>query len=179
MKGNEINEELNLIRNSIDSAMKELRTAIYSLSFNKEGTDNFIADTMKFIEETRRLNDVRVSFKHIGNSESLSLLQKKSLYRIICEGIGNAIRHGKAKHIDVIFHMQENVIELEITDDGTGFDLQLVKQSRRGGLGIKNIEALVHYMNGKVCIRSSIGKGTRIAITCPVYTHLHREGKIV
>jgi len=179
MSGDELNEELDIIRNSINNAMKELRTAIYSMSFSKGGTDNFIADTLKFIEETRRLNNIKINFKYAGNSESLSLLQKKSLYRIICEGIGNAIRHGSAKNIETLLHIQENVIVLKIIDDGTGFDLQSVKQSRRGGLGIKNIEALAHYLNGKLCIRSSIGRGTRIIMTCPIYTHLHEEEKIV
>lgn len=179
MEDNEISGELNTIRDSINNAMKELRTTIYSMSFKKGGRDNFIADVMNFIEETRHLNNVMIRFKHIGNSETLSLLQKKSLYRIICEGIGNAIRHGNAKHIEVMFHIQENVAVLKITDDGTGFDLQSVKQSGRGGLGIKNIETLAHYLNGKVCIRSSFGKGTRIRVTCPVYTYMHREEDIV
>jgi len=176
---NELNGELNIISDSINNAMKELRTAIYSMSFNKGGSDSFIADTMKFIEETRHLNNIRINFKHIGNSETLSLLQKKSLYRIICEGIGNAVRHGNARYIEVMLHTQDNVVVLKIADNGTGFDLNAVKQNRKGGLGIKNIETLVHYLNGKVCIRSSIEKGTRIGITCPVYTRLHEEEKIV
>lgn len=179
MTGNEINEELNLIRNSIDNAMKELRTAIYSMSWNKGGTDNFVMDTMKFIEEIRKLNDVKISFKLMGNSDLLSLLQKKSLYRIICEGVGNAVRHGRAENVEVILNIQTNVTVLEIIDDGAGFDLQLVKQSKQGGLGIKNIEALAHYLKGKANISSSIGKGTKVKITFPIYTYLHREEKIV
>ncbi len=179
MTGDELNEELNIIRNSIDNAMKELRTAIYSMSWNKGGTDNFIEDTMNFIEETRRLNNIKISFKLLGNSELLSLLQKKSLYRIICESVGNAVRHGNAKYIEATLHIQENMAVLKITDDGVGFDLQLVKQSRQRGVGIKNIEALAHYLKGKACISSSIGIGTKIKVTFPVYTHLHREENIV
>jgi signal transduction histidine kinase len=176
---NELNKELDIIKDSINNAMKELRTAIYSMSFNKGGTDNFIVDAMKFIEETRHLNNVKINFKHIGNSEVLTLLQKKSLYRIICEGVGNAVRHSSAKHIDIMLHIQQDVVVLKITDDGTGFDLQSVKQSGKGGLGIKNIESMAHYLSGKVCIRSSFEKGTRIRITCPVYAHLQGEENIV
>lgn len=179
MEDIELNEELDIIRDSINNAMKELRTTIYSMSFNKGGRDNFIADVMRFIEETIRLNNIGINFKHIGNSEALSLLQKKSLYRIICEGVGNAVRHGSASHIEVLLHIQENVVVLKITDDGTGFDIQSVKQSRKGGLGIKNIETMTHFLNGKVCIRSSFGEGTRIRITFPVYDHLYGEEKIV
>ncbi len=179
MAASELTEELNTIRDSIDNAMKELRTAIYSMSWNKGGTDNFVVDTMRFIEETRRLNGINLSFKFLGNSALLTLLQKKSLYRIICEGVGNAVRHGSSKHIEVMLHIQENAVVLKITDDGIGFDLQLAKQSKSGGLGIKNIEALAHYLKGKMCISSSIGKGTKIKLTFPLYTHLHREEKVV
>lgn len=179
MSNNDLNEELNIIRDSINNAMKELRATIYSMSFNKGGRDNFIANTMKFIEETRHLNNIRIDFKHVGSSESLSLLQKKSLYRIICEGVGNAVRHAGARNIEVMLHIQDDAAVLKISDDGKGFDLKTIKQTRGGGLGIKNIETLAHYLNGKACIRSSIEKGTRIRITCPVYSHLHEEEKIV
>lgn len=179
MTDEEINEELNLIRSSIDSAMKELRMAIYSMSWKKGGNDNFIADTMKFIEEIRRLNDVKISFQLIGNSDLLSLLQKKTLYRIICEGVGNAVRHGSAEFIEVSLNTQSDVTVLKIIDDGTGFDFQLLKQSKQGGMGIKNIEALAHYLEGKAYINSNIGKGTKIKITFPIFSHLHREEKIV
>lgn len=175
----ELNEELSIIKSSIDSAMKELRTAIYSMSWNKDGMDNFIEDTMNFIEETRKLNNLVINFNVLGNSEILSLLQKKSLYRIICEGVGNAVRHGNARHIEVTLNIQENAAVLKITDDGIGFDLQLAKQSKQGGVGIKNMEALARFLKGKACIESSIGKGTKVKITFPVYTHLNRKENIV
>lgn len=175
----EINEDLNLIRGSIDSAMKELRTTIYSMSRGNGGIDNFVADTMKFIEEIRKLNNIKINFKLTGNSNLLSLLHKKSLYRIICEGVGNAVRHGNADRIEVILNIQSNVTVLKIIDNGVGFDIHQVKQTRQGGLGIKNIEALAHYLTGKAIINSNVGKGTRIIITFPLSTNPHKEEKIV
>lgn len=176
---NELIEELNLIRNSIDNAMKELRSTIYGMSFNKRSSDNFIEGIIKFIDETKRLNNIKIDFRYMGKTGALTLLHKRALYRIICEGIGNAIRHGCAKEIRVVLKIQENLIVLKITDNGTGFDVKQVRQSNGGGLGIKNIEALVRYLDGRICLRSSIGKGTSIGVTCPLYTHSHEEEKIV
>lgn len=179
MSDSKLNEELNIIGESLNNTMRELRTTIYGMSFNKGETDNFLSDTKKFIDETRCLNNICINFKYAGNSEALSLLQKKSLYRIICEGVGNAVRHGRANNIEVMLHIQDNEVVMIITDDGTGFELKSVKQSRRGGLGIKNIETLTHCLNGKVCIRSSLGKGTSIRVTYPVYSYMQREENII
>ena len=115
----------------------------------------------------------------MGSTEMLSLLQKKTLYRVICEGVGNAVRNGNAKHIEVVLNIQKNETVLKVIDDGIGFDLDQVRQSRQGGLGIKNIEALSQYLRGKAFINSSIGKGTKIKLTFPIYTHMLREEKIV
>ena len=46
-----VDADLNLIRESVDHAMKELRAAIYGLSWKKDGTDNFIIDMTNYINE--------------------------------------------------------------------------------------------------------------------------------
>ncbi|ERI92097.1 ATPase/histidine kinase/DNA gyrase B/HSP90 domain protein [Clostridiales bacterium oral taxon 876 str. F0540] len=162
-----IKEELNTIRNSINSTMNELRAAVYGLSFKKGGTNNFIVDINNFIDEIKKLNGSNVTFQLIGDTEQLNLLQKKYLYRIICEGIGNAVRHGRAKNIQVVLGIKDNII-LEINDDGTGFNYESIGKGQEKGLGIDNINNLVCSLNGKVHINTSIGKGTKIKISMPL-----------
>lgn len=176
---NEVINDLNLVRNSIDNAMTELRSAIYSMSWSKGSTDNFMVDTMKFIDEIKKLNNVNIDFRLIGGTDMLSLTQKKSLYRIICESIGNSVRHGVAGYIEVSLSVQSNIVILKIIDNGVGFDFKLLKQKQQGGLGIRNIELLVQYLKGKVFISSCPGKGTKIKVTFPLITQFGREENII
>jgi len=176
---NDINDELNIIRGAIDRSMKDLRSAIYGLSWKKGGADNFVVDTVNYVNEIRTLNNVEIDFNILGNSEFLSIMQKNCLYRIICEGIGNAVRHGKASHIEATLHIGIGEVSLEIVDDGIGFDLNTTKEQKREGLGIKNMHYLVHSLKGKIDYQSTIEKGTKITITIPEHAQDLREEKAV
>lgn len=172
--------DLNLIRESVDHAMKELRTAIYGLSWKKDGTDNFVVDMAKYINEIKRMNNVDIILNIIGNSEYIASMSKKALYRIVCEGIGNAVRHGKANHIEITLSIKPDSTQLRIVDDGTGFDLDAVnKPQEEGGLGIGNIRFLVSSMSGIVDYQSTMGKGTIINIVIPNHMNEVRGDKVV
>jgi signal transduction histidine kinase len=56
------------------------------------------------------------------------------LYRIAQEAVTNAVRHGKARHINICLDSADNEIVLTITDDGTG----LPDDARSGdGMGLR------------------------------------------
>lgn len=162
-----IKEELNTIRDSIDSAMKELRHTIYGLSWEKDGINSFEKDIFEYINQTKKLNNADITFDVTGNMEFLSLMQKKAIYRIICEGIGNAVHHGKADHVSVSLNIEPKNSLLRITDNGKGFNTNEIKNNKGSGLGIKNLYYLTESLNGEINIISKTGIGTEIDITIP------------
>lgn len=155
------------MRNTIAAVMKELREKIYGLSWKKSGSNSFITDIKNYIEETRRLNNVIIPFSITGDDELLSCECKKALYRAICEGISNAVRHGKASNIEVSLNIESDQIILSINDDGIGFDLNEVLVSKTRGLGIQNLYQIGESFGGNTMIDSNVGKGTKIRITIP------------
>ncbi len=163
-KINDITKELNQFREILDSTMKELREKIYGLSWKKSGSNSFSIDIKKYIEDVKKLNQVSIPFSIRGNMEILSTEQKKALYRMICEGIGNAVRHGKAKNIEIILDISADRIFLSISDDGTGFDLKRVMDDSTRGLGIHNLNYLTEILRGEINIESQSGRGTTLEI---------------
>ena len=163
----EIEKELNLMRKSVDTAMKELRDKIYGLSWKKSGYNSFTKDINSYIEDIKRFNNINIPFSIQGNDELLSLEQKKALYRMTCEGIGNAIRHGKASNIDVTLVINSSNSILNIMDDGIGFDMKIVKKDKSKGLGLLNLHQLTESLHGKISIDSKIGKYTMIEVIIP------------
>ena len=164
----EIKNELNNIRATTDSVMKELREKIYGLSWKKSGLNCFKSDINKYIEDIKRYSDINIPFYIKGNEELLSINQKKAFYRMICEGIGNAVRHGKANNIDISLNIEKESVELNIIDDGVGFDLSKVNTQETKGLGIQNLYQLTESLNGEIKIISARGKGTRIVVHIPI-----------
>lgn len=171
--------DLNLIRGSIDQAMKELRSAIYGLSWKKNGSDNFIVGLMNYINEIKKMNHTDINLNIIGESEFIPSITKKAIYRIICEGIGNAVRHGKASHIEITLNIKADAIQLRIVDDGEGFDFDAAYKNKQGGIGINNIHSLVSSIKGNVNYESMIGKGTIIKIVIPNHVDKTWGDKVV
>ncbi len=170
--------ELNLIRNTINEVMKDLRSTIYGYSFGKNRNINFINDINKYINETKVLNNININFKVEGSHDHLPSGQKNALYRIICESCGNAIRHGKAAEIDILLAIDCNDTKLIVKDDGAGFDTHIFNDKSTLGLGVENIHNLVHYLGGKIDYTSEIGRGSTISITLPNYVNVCKEAVV-
>jgi signal transduction histidine kinase len=101
------------------------------------------------------------------NGEVSSLLEQKKLiiFRMIQESLQNAIKHSKAKNIDVCFDYKKDFLKIDITDNGTGFDKTLVE--KRDGLGLQNIISRAALIGGEAIIDSVPGRGTVITIISP------------
>jgi PAS domain S-box-containing protein len=112
--------------------------------------------------------DVGIAFamdvdKRLANA--LPADQALHLLQIAREAISNAVRHAKAKSIEVRLGPSNNLACLEICDDGVGFDMKKLKHI---GLGLHHIEARARALQGTSKIVSTSGKGTRIEVRLPL-----------
>ncbi|GAB4370334.1 MAG: hypothetical protein Kow00128_17300 [Deltaproteobacteria bacterium] len=96
------------------------------------------------------------------------------LFRVLQEAIINACRHGKAENLFVTLSFREEGIEVEVEDDGVGFDLEEVLESARKGrvkgLGILGMEERIALLDGRFSIRSKPFEGTTVHVFVPVST---------
>jgi signal transduction histidine kinase len=85
-------------------------------------------------------------------------------FRIVQEAVSNAVRHGNPQRIQIEAHYRPGCIELQIRDDGVGFDpsAAVVEQEPRGGLGLIGIRQRAADAGGHVSIHSQPGSGTQI-----------------
>ena len=72
------------------------------------------------------LNSLEISFK-TKNLEKLQDVKlpmdvKQNLYLIFKEAINNSVKHSNCKHIALEANFRSDVLEISLTDDGTGFD---------------------------------------------------------
>ena len=82
------------------------------------------------------------------------------------EGLQNIAKHANAKHVSVALTLEKGSVALSITDDGAGFDSEVVKG--RGGLGLIGMEERARMVNGKLSIAAQPSHGTRIALEVPL-----------
>jgi two-component system NarL family sensor kinase len=88
------------------------------------------------------------------------------IYNIIQEFVNNILKHSKAKNTFIKLYEEDARICFQISDDGIGFDK--TKIINKDSLGLNQIDARIHMMNGVFIINSTIGEGTIISVELPI-----------
>jgi signal transduction histidine kinase len=82
------------------------------------------------------------------------------VFRILQELMNNSLRHGKASLITLSFEEEIGIKKCYYTDNGIGFDTR--KSENQKGLGMKNIESRIAFLNGNLTIHSELNKGVTV-----------------
>jgi signal transduction histidine kinase len=88
-----------------------------------------------------------------------------TVYRFIQEALTNVAKHARAEHVHVSLTTGGDTIEIEITDDGRGFD----SRQRGDGFGLVGMQERAALYGGDMQVQSS-NTGTTIRATIPVAT---------
>lgn len=105
-----------------------------------------------------------------GHPFDLTISQEESLelFKIVLEAIDNSLRHSNASTIKAeVKLINRNLLQFSISDNGVGFDLDKVAESKRHS-GIKRICDYAHQINGRVIFDSNPGRGTQVVVAKPI-----------
>jgi signal transduction histidine kinase len=87
------------------------------------------------------------------------------LYRISQEALQNVVRHSGASEVSVNLVEQKGLIQLRISDNGAGFEVEKLKHA---GLGLIGMRERLHPLRGDMQIYSFPRAGTTVEITIPL-----------
>lgn len=87
-------------------------------------------------------------------------------FRIAQEALTNVARHARARNVMVDLRWSEGGAELEIADDGVGFDPLAARG--RGGMGQLGMAERAQLVYGRVTIESQPLQGTRVVAWLPI-----------
>ena len=117
--------------------------------------------------EIEKRHGVQVQYTTEGELEDIPSDVAVGLFRIAQESLRNSVVHGEARQLSVSLSRSNDHVDLIVTDDGSGFDLEAVRSSAGGGLGLVSIEERAHMIDGEVQIVTGIGQGTAIHVRAP------------
>ncbi len=87
------------------------------------------------------------------------------LYRAVQELLTNAVKHAHAKLARIRVHTADNLIQIDVSDDGEGFAPHAIGHAGEGGFGLFSIRERLLHLGGNVEVDSRPGQGTRIRLT--------------
>lgn len=87
------------------------------------------------------------------------------LFRIAQEGVTNALKHAQARRVEVALRFDSRGLQLDVTEDGRGFDPAAV--TANGHFGLRGLRERAEALGAELIVDSSVGKGTRLRVAVP------------
>jgi signal transduction histidine kinase len=116
----------------------------------------------KLIEHTREAG-LPVELRVEGTPEPLPASVDLTAYRLVQEGLTNAIKHARAEHAEVLVRYGDGHVELSVTDDGTGDG-----GGESGGQGLVGMRERISVYGGELEAGPLAGGGFRLRARIPV-----------
>jgi two-component system sensor histidine kinase UhpB len=88
-----------------------------------------------------------------------------AVYRVVQEGLINALRHAQASRVDIAVQCDVRRIVATVTDDGIGL---AAEWARPGHFGLRGLADRVRQLGGTFDIGSQDGRGVRLAADIPL-----------
>lgn len=124
---------------------------------------NLQESLQRLVDKINNLDNVDVTL-HVNEFKGQPLQSTQVvIYRICSELINNTLKHAKATDIQIKLS-GENILVLQYSDNGVGFDLERLKTIDGKGMGLQNIIERVESINGTYQIQTSKDKGFKIKI---------------
>jgi PAS domain S-box-containing protein len=123
-----------------------------------------------FCHEFCEQYDVGIKFTEENFPNSLPRDVSLSLFRVTQEALQNALKHSGVSRFSVSLRRTADEIQLEVNDQGTGFDAEAAL--RKKGLGLVSMQERVHLVHGILTITSTAKSGTTILVRIPLATEM-------
>ncbi len=161
------------LRSQMDELGKrtsEISTGVQSLSHELHSSKleyvGLVSAMKGFCKEFGDKHKVKVDFDSQGVPRNVSREISICLFRVMQEGLQNALKHSGLRFFEVKLHGSPAEIHLIVRDSGVGFDPELAKDSQ--GLGLVSMQERVRLVKGTISITSRPQSGTEINVRVPL-----------
>jgi two-component system, NarL family, sensor histidine kinase UhpB len=88
-----------------------------------------------------------------------------AIYRVVQEGLINALRHAQASRVDIVVQCDARRITATVIDDGVGLSSEW---ARPGHFGLRGLTERVQQLGGTFSIGNQEGRGVRLSADIPL-----------
>ena len=149
----------------VRSATEYTRNLSHGMSPLRPGADSLVSALEELAVRTARHFDIQVDF-HCPNPVLFPEPQVAThLYRIAQEAVSNALRHGKARRVEIHVAQRDHECQVMVRDHGKGMPARLPKSA---GMGLRIMQYRAGIIGGSLSIQRHPSGGTAVACTVPI-----------
>jgi len=159
-------KELHELKSNVRNALSEVRRIIYDLRPMALDDLGVVPTLKKYLSTVEEYNSgVTIHFQSIGVDRRLSPDIEVSLFRLVQEGVNNAIKHAKPQEIWVKFEWRKNDVNVVVKDNGTGFDKN--KMAKGQSFGIIGMQERLELLQGTMTVSTELHRGSTFLFQVP------------
>ncbi|MEV6301617.1 sensor histidine kinase [Actinoplanes sp. NPDC051861] len=114
------------------------------------------------------LHGVRADLTTTGMARPLLPEIETTLLRTAQEALANVAKHAAAGRVGLTLSYMEDVVTLDVRDDGNGFDPEAERElTEEGGFGLRGMRERLGRIAGTLEVESEPGSGTAISACVP------------
>lgn len=166
----ELAQELAELKSTVQNTLLDTRRIIFNL--RPMALDDLgLAPTLRrYLESVREETDAKVDLVILGKEQRLAETVEVTVFRLIQEAINNARKHARANRILVRVEFADYQINMQVEDDGRGFDLAKVRHQAKYGesFGLMSMGERADLLGGTLRIESTLGRGTTVSACIPL-----------
>lgn len=152
----------------LNGAVRRTRLLARGLSPVRASAEGIKEGFEELVNTVHEVYGLRVQLT-LGLPEDLSVDENPvtNMFHIAQEAVINAARHGSAREIRMALRVNGAELELQVDDDGVGFD---PTQAGEAGMGLRMMRFRAGMARGYLSIESRPGSGVRLRCRCPART---------
>ncbi|WP_043618004.1 sensor histidine kinase, partial [Nonomuraea candida] len=121
-------------------------------------------DALRALAESFGSGDTGVAFTVTGDWPKVDESRELVCYRVVQEGLTNAVRHSGARHIEVTLDCTAERVEVRVSDDGAGAE----PGATANGFGLSGLRERLRGVGGELDVSAGSGRGFTLRATVPV-----------
>ncbi|MCU0403942.1 MAG: ATP-binding protein [Chitinophagaceae bacterium] len=141
--------------------VRDLSHSLSPVMLQQRSLHDLVNDYIKFINQSGQLS---IQLDWMGDEDLSTYRYKLMTYSMVQELLQNIIKHAKATEAIIQIICSDEVVSIFVEDNGLGFDPDLNKK----GLGLNQIEKLLHLTGGRFEIKNKPSGGATVSIEFPV-----------
>ncbi len=167
-------QRLNDAIDDLDSTINEIRTTVYGLRSQADWDRGAKGAILQIAAQQREQLGFEPRVHFVGEIDELSDDIVVEVLATLREALANLVKHARASSVDIALTVAGALVRLAVTDDGVGFEVDVVASDgsdgdpHLGNHGLHNMRHRARSLGGHATISSIPGEGTTVDWNVPV-----------
>jgi signal transduction histidine kinase len=158
-------EEIQELANQVQASIRDIRRLIHHLRPVALDELGLVPALREYLAHCGQEHGLVIEFS-TDEGERLPAPVETALFRIVQEAVNNVMRHAHAKHVSVTLTRDVDHVNLNVADDGQGFDAQLPRTGKH--VGLWSMRERVEQLGGQFEVHSAPDQGTTVNTVVPL-----------